>query len=146
MREKSPNFNVTMLQKSEDIRQQRFLEVVESLKLRFPGKVIAEKTGYNSGIVSEYLKSKKKVSERFLRKFCEVFHIDYETTFNELPFEKDDPLNWERAAIKALSWGLANALSEISELKGKRRDPETYLEEIARSTNMILHDQRQSGK
>jgi transcriptional regulator with XRE-family HTH domain len=135
-----------MLQKTEDIRHQRFLAVVDSLKLRFPGKVITEKTGYNSGIVSEYLKSKKIVSERFLRKFCEVFQIDYDTTFSESPFEKDDPLNWERAAIKALSWGLANALSEISELKGKRRDPETYLEEIDRSTNMILHDQRRSGK
>ena len=62
-----------MLQKLEDIRQERFIAYINSLKLRFPNKEIVNKTGYNSGIVSEYMRGKKFVSESFLRVFCEKF-------------------------------------------------------------------------
>ena len=56
--------------------QERFLEAVKSLGLRFPVARISEKTEYNSGIVSEYLKGKKEVSEKFIKAFCESYKID----------------------------------------------------------------------
>lgn len=71
-------FIVTMLQKPEEIRQERFQEYVNGLLLRFPNKTIAEKTGYKSGIISEYIRGIKPVSEKFLRVFCEKFGADFD--------------------------------------------------------------------
>lgn len=56
--------------------QERFLSAVSSLNLRFPGTVIAQKTGYNKGTVSAYL-DKKEPSEAFLKTFCQQFGIDF---------------------------------------------------------------------
>lgn len=58
--------------------QINFLKAVESLNLRFPVAKISKETGYKSAIVSEYLNSKKEVSERFARKFCEVYGFKFE--------------------------------------------------------------------
>ena len=101
-----------MLQKSEDIRQQRFLEEVERLNLRFPGKEIVKRTGYNSGIVSEYLNSKKNVSESFLREFCKSFDLDYERDFVIKPSQPGSPMNMKWAMLKMLYQRVAKADSE----------------------------------
>lgn len=103
-----------MLQKPENIRHERFLEEVKKLNLRFPGKEIVKRTGYKSGIVSEYLTSKKLVSESFLREFCKAFSFDYEKVFSLKPSqlgEQDkivkpgkpgDPANMKWATLKTL--------------------------------------------
>lgn len=103
-----------MLQKPEEIRHERFLEEVSKLNLRFPGKEIVKKTGYKSGIVSEYLTSKKIVSESFLREFCKAFNLDYDKTFNVKPSQlgeqnkpvkpgkPGDPANMKWAMLKTM--------------------------------------------
>lgn len=63
--------------------QERFLKAVKKLNLRFENAEIEEKTGYNSGIISEYLNSKKPVSKKFLRAFCESFNLNFEEIWNE---------------------------------------------------------------
>jgi len=57
-------------------RHQRFKEAVDSLKLRFPGREIAERTGYNKATVSSYL-SEREPSENFIKTFSEHFGVDY---------------------------------------------------------------------
>jgi len=58
--------------------QDRFLEEVAKLGFRFPIARISKETGYGSPIVSEYLASKKIVSDRFLRTFCKVYALSYD--------------------------------------------------------------------
>jgi hypothetical protein len=103
-----------MLQKPEEIRHERFLEEVKKLNLRFPGKEIVKKTGYKSGIVSEYLTSKKLVSESFLRAFCKAFSWDYDKIFSVglsqqdeqnrpiKPGKPGDPANMKWAMLKTM--------------------------------------------
>ena len=57
--------------------QERFLDEVKNLKIKFPVAEISKKTGYKSPIVSEYLSGKKDVSDKFLQKFCEVYNLNY---------------------------------------------------------------------
>lgn len=135
-----------MLQKVEEKRQARFLKVVSDLKLRFPNKEITSKTKYNSGIVSEYLNSKKNVSESFLREFCKAFDLSYEDLFVETPFDADDPLNVERAKVAALERKLAMVMSMVYQLQGKTRSYKECLDEIDHDTTVILTDLRRSGK
>lgn len=56
----------------------RFLNAVAGLNLTFPVAEISEKTGYGQPTVSVYVSGKTQVSIKFLRKFCEVFALDYE--------------------------------------------------------------------
>lgn len=62
-----------MLQKPEDISQERFLADVESLKLRFPVARIAKETGFSKSNVSRYLKGDLQPSANFLKVFYEWF-------------------------------------------------------------------------
>lgn len=55
-----------------------FLEELGKLKLRFPVADIIKKTGFTSGTVSEYINSKKQVSVRFFRAFCDAYGLDYD--------------------------------------------------------------------
>ncbi len=57
--------------------QERFIELADALKIRFPVAKISKDTGYKSSIVSEYLNGKKNVSEKFMRIFCETYGYDY---------------------------------------------------------------------
>lgn len=51
-------------------------------------KDIVEKTGYDKSNVSRYLNGKQEPSEAFLRKFCDVYGIDYTITFgNDVDFD-----------------------------------------------------------
>lgn len=111
-----------MLQKPEDLRQERFLEHVNGLNIRFPGKAIADKTGYGGSIISEYLKSKKVVSESFLRIYCEKFGADFEYLMGNKPAPAGDKLNPERALIKALAYQAAKGLVEIDLLRKELED------------------------
>lgn len=65
-----------MLQKGEDIRLARLLEVVNSLNLRFPIAVIARETKVDKGNVSAILKGKKPISDNFLKKFDKAFNVN----------------------------------------------------------------------
>lgn len=65
---------------NENIVQARFLETVDQLGLKFPIAEISEKTGFSQSTVSQYLSRKDNariVSTKFLRKFCEVYEIDF---------------------------------------------------------------------
>lgn len=76
-----------MLQKPEEIRLERLLEFINGLNLRFPNKEIVNRTGYKSGVVSEYLKGKKPVSESFLKVFSEKFKADLDYLLGLKPKE-----------------------------------------------------------
>ena len=119
----------------EEISQQRFNRLfnIDKKINKYPGVPIS----ITKAITNRFV----EVSHKWLLSGEGEMLVD-----RNAPFHGNDSLNWERAAIKALSWGLANALSEISALKGKPRDPSDFLEEIERSTNMILNDLRKSGK
>lgn len=111
-----------MLQKPEELRQERFLDHVKGLNSRFPGKIIVEKTGYGSGIVSEYLNSKKMVSENFLRVYCEKFGADFDYIMGNKPAPAGDKLNPARALIKVLAYQAAKSLVEIDILRTEIED------------------------
>ena len=55
---------------------QSFSDIVNALNLIYPVAEIAEKTGYDKGNISSYLKGKKEPSKAFLKKFNEVFSIE----------------------------------------------------------------------
>lgn len=76
-----------MLQLLGNTRWERFLEAVDSLKLKFPNKEIIAKTGYSKGIVSEYLNkdSGKEPSENFIRTFSEKFGVNFDLIWNGMP-------------------------------------------------------------
>ena len=74
----------------EDIHKV-FLEEVEKLKLRFPVAAIVEKTSYNNGIVSEYLNSKKLVSEKFFKAFCEAYNLNFEALTSDTSPKPSSP-------------------------------------------------------
>lgn len=56
--------------------QDRFLDAVDSLSLKFPGAEIAAATSTGESTVSAYLTSKREVSAPFLRRFCEAYGLD----------------------------------------------------------------------
>jgi phage repressor protein C with HTH and peptisase S24 domain len=63
--------------------QTAFIQAVDKLGMRFPVAELSRATGYRPPIVSEYLNGKKTVSESFLRTFCEVYKIDFDSVFGE---------------------------------------------------------------
>jgi transcriptional regulator with XRE-family HTH domain len=119
-----------MLQKPEELRQERFLEHVNGLNVRFPNKQIVEKTGYKSGIVSEYLNGKKIVSESFLKVYCEKFGADYDYIMGNKPAPAGDKLNPGRALVKALVYQAAKGLVELDDLRMEIEDLRAELNSI----------------
>lgn len=71
--------------------QANFLKAVASLDLKKPVTHIHEKTGYSTGLISEYLNEKKDVSEKFAKKFCEVYGFDFEEMNSNPEFEVKEP-------------------------------------------------------
>lgn len=65
---------VAFMEQSE--RHQRFIKAVESLRLKFPGRQIAQQTGYGKATVSAYL-GEREPSENFVKTFCEHFGQDF---------------------------------------------------------------------
>lgn len=57
-------------------RQQRFLASIEGLGMQFPVARIATKLGVSESTVSTYM-NKREVSEKFLRKFCKAYELDF---------------------------------------------------------------------
>jgi transcriptional regulator with XRE-family HTH domain len=64
--------------------QKIFLSEVDKLNLRHPVVALEEKTGYTNGIISEYLSSKKNVSEKFFKAFCKAYKLDFEPLTNPI--------------------------------------------------------------
>lgn len=93
-------------------------------------------SGRNKGYISQTL-SRGNASP----KYVELLKAKYLSS-SGIPAR--DESNWERAAIKSLTWKLADALSQISELKSKPRPIEEFVEEIDKSTTLILNDLRAS--
>lgn len=58
---------------NEKERIEKFRADVAKLGLKFPGKTISEKTGYDKSTVSSYLKPDGEPSEPFLKAFYEKF-------------------------------------------------------------------------
>jgi len=109
---------------------------------RFTQREVADYLGVSDRMYQRYEKDIEPSLDT-IKKLSEKFGVDI---LNGSPFPAEDPANWERAAIKALSWGLANALSEISDLKGRPRPAADYLEDLDKNTNSILSDLRKSNK
>lgn len=68
-----------MPQKIDQQRLDWFKNQIERLGIRFPVADIAEKTGFDQGNISSYLKGKKPVSDNFLTKFREAYGIKDES-------------------------------------------------------------------
>lgn len=58
-------------------RWERFLQDVEKLQLRFPVAHIANKTGYDKGNVSKYLKGVLQPSEAFMQAVYEAYKGEF---------------------------------------------------------------------
>jgi transcriptional regulator with XRE-family HTH domain len=56
--------------------QNKFLQEVESLGLRFPVAEISDRTGIGQPTVSVYLSGKRPVSQKFYKSFCEAFRTE----------------------------------------------------------------------
>ena len=78
-----------------------FLDVVRMLALTYPVKEISERTGYQKSMVSRLLNGKLEPSVPFLKKFCEVFNLDYRGLFVER-----QPISANAAYIGELSGGV----------------------------------------
>lgn len=141
---------------------ERFIMTFNELKAnkKLPSnKVLAEKIGLPGGNSLTEIKGRRQnIGLDSLQKFCDIYGPDNNFTMSTFigtsskdsdekkkGQEKEDG-SWERAAIKALTWKLADALSEISNLKGDPRPVTEYLTEIDKSTTLILADQRASRK
>jgi DNA-binding phage protein len=132
----------TALQKTGDPRQAYIIDKVQEMNIRFPVADIEDKTGIGKSQISKTLAGKVPVSDYFFETFCKAYKLDGVI----VPFLADDDLNWERAAIKALTHELAKAMSKIAELTGGKRDVKECLQDIEQSTTLILSDLRRSGK
>ena len=137
---------------------ERFLLIFNKLKAerKLPSNsVLAKEIGMNSGNTLTEIKGRRQnIALAQLKKFCDLFGDSNGFSFesiigesaNEKSVEKSNPVkegdsDWNSAAIKALTWKLADALSEISELKGDPRPAGEYLQELDRSTTRILAHQ-----
>lgn len=78
-----------MLQIEGNTRQERFLDAVKKLNIRFPVAEITRKTGYGKTTVGDYL-TKKEASEEFIRKFSVVYNIPFELIW-EGPHRLQEP-------------------------------------------------------
>lgn len=66
------------MQKADIQRFEWFKAQVDRLGIRFPIAEIAEKTGFDQGNISSYLKGKKPLSDNFLTRFKEAYRLDEE--------------------------------------------------------------------
>ncbi|HEX7846450.1 MAG TPA: hypothetical protein VF476_11680 [Chitinophagaceae bacterium] len=64
--------------------------IVDELDLKHPVKEITDKTGFIKGNVSRYINGKVKYSDSFLRKFCEVYSLDYKEIKKKLTEDTDE--------------------------------------------------------
>jgi len=90
--------------------ENEFTKIVKTLKLRYPVKDITEKTSFNKGNISRYVKGKAPVSEPFLKKFCEVYGFDFkilhETIFladNNSVTEEPETEYHRKVALRSLT-------------------------------------------
>lgn len=60
--------------------------------MKFPGSVIAKKTGYHKGTVSAYLKNQEP-SEAFIKTFCQQFGLDFSLIWTGKPSEEIENLS-----------------------------------------------------
>lgn len=122
-----------MLQIEGNTIQERFISAVKSLKLRFPGRTIAEKTGYNKGTISEYLRNKEP-SEAFIQTFSEHFGLNFKAIWEgvyenmEQQHEKADPSAMQILAVLADAFRDQAALMKNIESKMAREDTQATIE------------------
>lgn len=127
-----------------------FLSEVAKLKLRFPIADIVEKTNYSNGLVSEYLASKKLVSDRFFKSFCEAYSLDYEALTTDevkLSTQKEVILTGKHAHSKLKPDEYAAAFGDwkgvpMYNLPITASFIETYRDEKAVQPQYYLHDPR----
>ena len=104
--------------------------------------------------VANYLEISDRMYQRYekdiepsletIQRLNQLFGVDL---INEAPFSPTDEMNFERSAIKALSFAFAKQAMEIAVLKGEKpRTINEYLDEIDENTNLILAGLRMSGK
>jgi hypothetical protein len=64
------------LQKADIQRFEWLTQQVERLGIRFPVAEISEKTGFDQGNISSYLKGKKPISDNFITSFREAYKVE----------------------------------------------------------------------
>lgn len=100
-----------------NVLHENFLKAVESLGLRFPVATISKDTGYNTSIVSEYLNSKKQVSEKFAKVFCEVYNLDFAEL--KLPAVQQESIQTGDEELQFYTPGKGATKEDIAQLKNK---------------------------
>lgn len=112
-------------------RIEQFYADLESLKLRFPVAVLAEKTGYSSGNVSDVLKKKRPPSEKFIEKFYSAFNISQKVPHETNKLQKENPLSGHM-----ITMSIEERISELLD------DKKTLKESIQLSLNALLESQQ----
>lgn len=134
---------------------ERFLLVFNKLKgeRKLPSNAtLAEELGLGSGnTLTEIRGGRQNISLKALQKFCDLYGKTHGYDFayfagETVGFDPDDPLNWERAKVIALERRLAQYMSMLSEVQGKKKTYQECLDDIDSDTEMILAEMRRAGK
>lgn len=113
------------MQKIEDIKLQRVLSRIESLKkqgeMRFPVAEIAEKTKFSKGQVSHVINGKISMSQKFYDSFVKNFGLDEEGDI----IEGTEPLDKVISDIKGWQLSVDSRLNVISSYLAQLASKET---------------------
>lgn len=112
---------------TQNASQQRFLEDVKKLDLRFPVAEIAKRTKASKGNISRYVKGELKPSGPFLEKFYESFKDDLETV-------KDIP---QATAPKLDTKALADEVNKLQDKANAENKRPSAIDSLAFSTAQL---------
>lgn len=131
------------MQKQGDTRQERFLQAVKSLQLRFPVAEIVAATSYSKSTVSAYVNGTREPSGDFVRTFCKHYNIDFASVWETK--RKEEPLldNGNQPADKdrlvtILEKQVSLLEAEIKRLEGELQRSSIDLGEYALANNALL--------
>jgi transcriptional regulator with XRE-family HTH domain len=109
-------------------RQAWFLEEIKRLKLESPVAEIVEKTGYPKSSVSDFLNSKRNVTENFLRTFCKGYRIDYKKAEKAIADRAAEVEENELPTDMAVSASKKKEVIILGKNPNQRLKPEQYAE------------------
>jgi len=122
--------------------QERFLWVVDSLKLSFPVAEITEKTGYSKGQVSKYLQPNQKASKEFIKKFCEVFNVEFDVIWfikPSIPSNKNE-VNEDKVSYQTQSAYIKSLEDQIHFLKDQLTKAQTQFNLSQDMLNKMINE------
>jgi len=130
-----------MLQITGNTVQERFLSAVRELKIKFPGRTIADKTGYKKATISEYLK-KKPPSEAFIRTFSEKFEVNFDAIWKGENKQEDrgEPIEQDSLSLNQLAKALADqALASKIQAEANKENAEAMNKLASAIQNISLN-------